>query len=265
MNDAIKKTTPAALYVKGIRRTVVRLAVGLVTLGCAYVGCAKENSSELLKTLEHGNAATVEKTLSTLTNEQLDSITKNKAAPGGDFTYELTDDDKGIVITGYTGTAVNVLVIPAKIDGYPVVKVGSGTDLLYNDLVESALDDGIFEGRAKDWRSLTSVVIPATVTEIAHGAFAYSGLKNIVLPQGLKIIGRSAFYQADKLKVIVLPGSIEEIGDSVFYGCIELVSITIPNSLKSIKLGDQYVFMGCKKLPPATQQRLRELGYTNRF
>lgn len=265
MNDVMKKTAQAMLYAKGIRRTVVRWAVTFVMLGCAYVGCAKENSSELLKTLEHGNAATVEKALSTLTNEQLDGITKNKAAPGGDFTYELTEDGKGIVITGYTGTAVSVLVIPAEIEGYPVVKVGSGVEPLYNDLVESALDDGIFEGRAKDWRSLTSVVIPTTVTKIACAAFAYSGLKNIVLPQGLKIIEANAFFQTDKLKVIVLPGSIEEIGDSVFYGCRELVSITIPNSLKSIKLGDQYVFMGCKKLPPATQQRLRELGYTNRF
>ena len=264
MNDVMKKTAQAMLYAKGIRRTAVRLAVVLAILGCVIVGCAKESSGELLKTLEHGDAAAVEKALSVLTSEQLDGITKNKAAPGGDFTYELTDDGKGIVIKEYTGPAVSVLVLPAEIEGYPVVKVGSGTGFLYNNLSLNNLENGIYEGREKDWRSLTSVVIPSTVTEISPRSFAASGLKNVVLPQGLKIIGESAFARADKIESLILPSNIEEIGYSAFYECTELFAITIPDSVKSLKIEDA-AFKGCGKLPLATRQRLKDLGYTGKF
>ena len=269
MNDVMKKTAQTMLYAKGIRRTAVRLAIGLVMLGGVILGCAKENRGDgLLKTLKTGDASAVEKALSALTSEQLDGITKNKAAPGGDFTYELTDDGKGIVITEYTGPAVSVLVLPAEIEGYPVVKVGSGTGFLYNNLSLSNLEDGsengIYEGREKDWRSLTSVVIPSTVTEISPRSFAASGLKNVVLPQGLKIIGESAFARADKIESLILPSNIEEIGYSAFYECTELFAITIPDSVKSLKIEDA-AFKGCGKLPLATRQRLKDLGYTGKF
>ena len=256
------------LYAKGIRRTAVRLAIGLVMLGGVILGCAKENRGDgLLKTLKTGDASAVEKALSALTSEQLDSITKNNAAPGGNFTYDLTDDGKGIVIKEYTGPAVSVLVLPAEIEGYPVVKVGSGTGFLYNNLSLSNLEDGsengIYEGREKDWRSLTSVVIPSTVTEISPRSFAASGLKNVVLPQGLKIIGESAFARADNIESLILPSNIEEIGYSAFYECTELFAITIPDSVKSLKIEDA-AFKGCGKLPLATRQRLKDLGYTGK-
>ena len=59
MNGVMKQTTQAALSVKGVCRTASHMAIGLVMLGCAYVGCAKENSSELLKTLEHGSGSRI--------------------------------------------------------------------------------------------------------------------------------------------------------------------------------------------------------------
>ena len=255
------------LYAKGIRRTAVRLAVVLAILGCVIVGCAKENRGDgLLKTLKTGDASAVEKVLCTLTGEQLDSITKNNAAPGGNFTYDLTEDGKGIVIKKYTGPAVSVLVIPAEIEGYPVVQVGSGDDgyVLYNDIYPSELDDNKDTERIRDWKSLVSVVLPATVTEIGDGAFAYSGIKNIVLPQGLKLIGGVAFREANMLETLVLPDSIEEIGGYAFLNCTELFTLTIPDSVKSLKIEDA-AFDGCGKLPLATRQRLKDLGYTGKF
>ena len=268
MNSVMKQTTQAALFLKGVCRTASHMAIGLVMLGGVILGCAKENRGDgLLKTLEKGDAAAVEKALSALTSEQLDGITKNNAAPGGNFTYDLTKDGKGIVIKKYTGPAVSVLVIPAEIEGYSVVQVGSGDDgyVLYNDISLRELMDNEDTERIRDWKSLVSVVLPATVTEIRRGVFAYSGIKNIVLPQGLKLIGDGAFMEANMLETLVLPDSIEEIGDAAFINCTELFTLTIPDSVKSITFKDNDHFSGCGKLPLATRQRLKDLGYTGEF
>ena len=268
MSSVMKQTTQAALVGKGGCRTASHMAIGLVMLGGVILGCAKENRGDgLLKTLKTGDASAVEKALSALTSEQLDSITKNNAAPGGNFTYDLTKDGKGIVIKKYTGPAVSVLVIPAEIEGYPVVQVGSGDDgyVLYNDISPRELDDNKDTERIRDWKSLVSVVLPATITEIGYGAFAYSGIKNIVLPQGLKLIGDVAFIEANMLETLVLPDSIEEIEDAAFRNCTELFTLTIPESVKSITFKDYNHFNGCGKLPLATRQRLKDLGYTGEF
>ncbi len=128
---------------------------------------------------------------------------------------------------------------------------------------------------------LTSITIPAGVTSIGDYAFRYcSGLTSIivaenntvyyssgnclikksdnllikgcntsVIPNGVKSIGREAFYGCSGLTSIPIPNSVAEIGPMAFENCSGLTSITIPESVTSIALG---VFYGCSKLTSVT-------------
>lgn len=89
------------------------------------------------------------------------------------------------------------------------------------------------------------------VLELSEGAF--SGFKptphHIILPDGLKKIGKWAFNQQYFITELVIPNSVEEIGAKAFDGCINLISISLPDSLRSVGEG---IFAGCFKLENIT-------------
>ena len=94
--------------------------------------------------------------------------------------------------------------------------------------------------------SLTSIVIPNSVTSIGEMAFSYcSGLTSIKIPNSVKSIGREAFVLCSGLTSVTIGYSVESIGDYAFDGCSGLTSITIPSSVTSIGFG---VFQGCSEL-----------------
>ena len=68
----------------------------------------------------------------------------------GDFTYSVLSDNTA-QITGYSGTAAN-LIVPDKLDGYTVTRIG----------------DSAFRGNS----ALTAVKLPDSVTRIDSYAFA---------------------------------------------------------------------------------------------
>lgn len=120
------------------------------------------------------------------------------------------------------------------------------------------------------------------VTEIRDNAFFNCGsLREINLPESLKIMGHHCFYACTSLEKIVLPGSLEEIGMGCFCGCVELSSVTISGNLKvlpdscfrsctsleeiiipqNIVEIEKYCFSGCTALKRVSLSgRLREIG-----
>ena len=130
-----------------------------------------------------------------------------KESPASDFKYDLNEAGDGIVIQAYLGKGGDV-VIPSKIEGYPVV--GLKLEILYNF----------------DISPITSLIFPDTVTFIefaegASGTLTNNKLKKLVLPKNLKIIGDELFGGAVNLTELVLPENLEEIGVGAFteIGC----------------------------------------------
>jgi hypothetical protein len=160
------------------------------------------------------------------------------AASPNDFSYELFDSDgsdgrkygisAGIEITGYSGNGGKV-VIPATIEGYPVVAIG------YHAFMGS-------QG-----------------TDNGPQYYPAYGITEVVIPDTVGIIYAEAFVGCRKLKTINLPVSLKHMSGRVFNFCPELVNVTIPASLTKI---DAFFdnFAHCEKLPLKTRTRLKELG-----
>ncbi len=91
----------------------------------------------------------------------------------------------------------------------------------YDDGHAAVNDDANLRGPDYSGR----VVIPATVTyngttynvtEIGEYAFRGSSVTDVIMPEGLKKIGRSQFWGCDNLKSITIPGTVTEIGFDAF-------------------------------------------------
>ena len=87
----------------------------------------------------------------------------------------------------------------------------------------------------RDCDSLTSVIIPSSVTEIGFAAFVgCSSLTSINIPSSVTKIERSAFLGCRSLTSVNIPSSVIEIGCRAFDGCSSLTSVKIPSSVTGI-------------------------------
>ena len=87
--------------------------------------------------------------------------------------------------------------------------------------------------------SVTSVTLHPDTVAINTGAFLYSSITAIVIPDNVTHIGPSAFGYCSALTSVVLPEGLISIGDGAFYGTEALKAIDIPHTVKYI---DEYAF-----------------------
>ena len=141
------------------------------------------------------------------------------------YEYSL-DDDGNATITKYNGN-VSSIIIPEKLDGHTVVKIGNS----------------VFENRT----DLVSVMLPDTVTEIGYSAFENcKNLKTVILSNNLTTIKSSAFSGCVSLDGVVLPSSMLYIYGHAFYNCTSLTKINIPKNM--VDQGDYGAFRYCSAL-----------------
>jgi hypothetical protein len=227
--------------------------------------------------------------------EKAEAERKEQERGAAVFSYRLTDDSKGVVITGYKGDSGKV-IIPAEIEGFPVVEIASGwqvgnaqkniTSLVIPDTVtrfpESTSEnlyapDFAFYGMSKltevtlpkglkripngmfgGCNALTSFTIPQGVTEIGRQAFAGSGLMSVTIPNTVTKIGGNAFAYCSKLTAITIPASVTEMGSGAFRNS-GLESFTIPARFK--KIGEGW-FESCSNLTAITiPAGVTEIGF----
>ena len=166
------------------------------------------------------------------------------------FTYKVSDN--GIIVTSNDEKTTGDIVIPSEIDGLPVTAIGREE----------------FYG----FRNVTSITIPATVTDIDISTFSTcselekfivdennqyyssdehgvlfdkskskllrysvgSAAEEYIIPDGVTVIGEESFARAKKLKEIKISNTVTTIEASAFLVTWELERIVIPDSVTKL-------------------------------
>lgn len=84
-------------------------------------------------------------------------------------------------------------------------------------------------------KKLESVTIPESVNDLANGVFANSGVKNMVIPEGVMYIPDYLFSMCGSLESVTLPSTTVLIDTASFNGCAKLASLIIPDGVTTIR------------------------------
>ncbi len=88
-----------------------------------------------------------------------------------------------------------------------------------------------------------ALVIPEGIRVIGSSAFAGNPfVKSVVIPEGVEILARWAFYYCTSLREVIIPASVKVIGEEAFRICRALETVVIPGCLESIA---ELIFSGC--------------------
>ena len=152
------------------------------------------------------------------------------------FIYEVLDE--GVTIHGYKGKAKK-LVIPAEIEGKPVVKISSNAFFELEEIVEEIeLPDTVTQLEDQAFislRALKRIALPDSVTQIGFSAFEWcDSLEEVTLPQNMTQIPERMFVSCKSLKTVEIPEQVEVIGWGAFM-MSGLTEITLPDSVKRIE------------------------------
>ncbi|MBR6420915.1 MAG: leucine-rich repeat domain-containing protein [Oscillospiraceae bacterium] len=103
-----------------------------------------------------------------------------------------------------------------------------------------------------------NVVIPEGVRVIGKSCFAGLGIESVVMPDSVKEISACAFEKCTSLTSVRLSENLEIIGGSAFACCEKITSIEIPKSVTSIL---DWAFFRCTGLTSITiPENVKEIG-----
>ncbi len=95
-------------------------------------------------------------------------------------------------------------------------------------------------------KKLREVVLNDGLRRIGWSAFIYcTSLQHITLPVTITEIGDSAFFYCENLREVVLNEGLMKIGGSAFFSCSSLEGITLPSTITEV---GKCAFFYCRKL-----------------
>jgi len=127
---------------------------------------------------------------------------------------------------------------------------------------EGAMDD-YYDGKLPPWHHLADqinkIVLPDGLTVIGRQAFFdCTALTAVSLPDSVRVIRPKAFYHCEKLRFVDFSDRLSVIGEAAFFGCRKLSAVTIPATVEEI--GDKAFYL-CESLVSITvPQSTEKLG-----
>lgn len=143
---------------------------------------------------------------------------------------------------------VEVAIIPKSIS-YPSYSTYSGDydipeNVTFNGKSYTVI--GIGQSAFSECSKLGIITLPNTLKYIGLGAFSYSNLSNITIPEGVESIGAAAFRNCRNLKEITLPRTLRVLESTVFSNCQDLENVYILSD-KLSEIPDD-TFFRCSRL-----------------
>lgn len=79
-----------------------------------------------------------------------------------------------------------------------------------------------------------TIIIPKGIKTIGRACFAGTNVEEVVLPEGIETIDSDAFNFCTKLRKINFPKTLKVIGHGAFKGCFFLETVILPKTMKEI-------------------------------
>ena len=144
---------------------------------------------------------------------------------GDNVTWELTED--GVLIISGSGNMEDYTYPLPLAPWYPLREKIKSAVIEYG--VTNISSYAFFE-----CRTMTSISIPESVTEIGRSCFEWCGIESVIVPNSVTILNAQAFLNCWQLKSISLPKDINILDFYVFGGCRSLEAIIIPDKVTQI-------------------------------
>ncbi|MBR4976056.1 MAG: leucine-rich repeat domain-containing protein, partial [Thermoguttaceae bacterium] len=200
----------------------------------------------------------------------------------GAFAYET--EGFSATITGLLDKTATEAVVPEKIGGRRVTKIGAAAFADCAALTEIKLPQGVREIGSNAFSgcvSLKTITLPASLEALRSGFDGCSALTEIAvapnnkafrsvdgvlfsldgrallryplgktateyaIPDGTERVAASAFRDCAALTAITFPASVRELGGEALLGCVALRSVALPDGLATIPSS---AFLGCSAL-----------------
>ena len=125
------------------------------------------------------------------------------------------------------------LIIPASVETI------SGIGFLPRNNIIFAENSKVREIPAYFYNDLaaTNIVLPRTLNSIGVGAFQYTAIESITIPEGVDSIESETFTGCSALTTVNLPTTLRSIGSNAFGYCNSLEYLYIPDGVVSIEGG----------------------------
>jgi len=209
---------------------------------------------------------------------------------GVEWTFFVTNGEACVGTgTGYSAvpeTTKGAITVPSVLGGRPVTGIGNRAFSSCTELTGVTIPEGVASlGHTLLYLNskITELTIPASVTNIAEGAFyacfalqairvaegnqhymspddvlyTKDGTSLVCCPAAKKSVSvltsvtnicTEAFGECRELESITLPPKLATLGNLVFYSCLKVKELTFPSSV--IRLGNN-MFPGCRNLDVA--------------
>lgn len=139
----------------------------------------------------------------------------------GLYAIDMTNVDiETIPVKAFTNTSIRFIDLPTKL----------------KTIGDNAFDDRLLTG---------PLVLPEGLDSIGKEAFQKNFITEVTIPESVRAIGQSAFYDNQSLKSVTLNNSMETINRSLFNYCNKLAVV---RGGKNVRIVDQSAFSNCDSL-----------------
>lgn len=143
---------------------------------------------------------------------------------------------KGIRITSYNGFESDRVIVPKEINGLPVISIGENAfkNASFSELILPGSLKAILASAFNGCINLKHIDLPEGLEYLGKYCFSGTGLETLHIPDGVKVIPTSCFWNSKSLDTIILGSRTRELGHSAFSGCVKLNQISLPETVEII-------------------------------